>query len=74
MMEQEAIMMLICFVIFEGIGIFVLLAKYIYDCCEQLAKIDITFDMVKFLTVSYIDNHPEAEDSFNDAMGIKKNE
>ena len=38
------------------------------DMCKTRAEVDMIYIMCKFLTVCYLDEHPEQNDFFNEMM------
>lgn len=44
------------------------LTKYVFDMCETRAEVDMIYRMCKFLTICYLDEHPEEDDFFNEMM------
>lgn len=38
------------------------------DMCKTRAEVDMIYRMCKFLTICYLDEHPEKNDFFNEMM------
>ena len=48
------------------VSIAFMLIKDGLDMCKTRAEVDIIYRMCKFLTVCYLDEHPEENDFFNE--------
>ena len=44
------------------------LTKDVFDMCETRAEVDMIYRMCKFLTICYLDEHPEEQDYFNEMI------
>jgi len=47
-----------------GMSILLMTLHQGYVMCKTRAQVEITYSMVKFLTVEYVANHPESEETF----------